>query len=201
MIEGTRSTPCEPCMVKSFLSFWLRVNQRERKFVNFTELIVTTTTPRCFHERWPTEPQSCCRRCFFVKKGPDLKKTGDCTEFNSLPPPRQWTCWKLWFELYGKGTRPHVCQEGIPCRRSEMSLLLVTWFSDSRPPPSPFPPLGLTMSLAEVDNICIYLYIMFRHSLSAHSSSAHSLSAQVLSAHWSHVLSVTHTYILILCIL
>ena len=45
------------------------------------------------------------------------------------------------------------------------------------------PPLGLTMSLAQVNHICMYLYIMSRHSLSAHSSSAHSLSAQVLSAH------------------
>ena len=56
------------------------------------------------------------------------------------------------------------------------------------------PPLGSTMSLAQVNHICIYLYIMFRHSLSAHSSSAHSLSAQVLSAHSLLV----HTHVLIL---
>ena len=40
------------------------------------------------------------------------------------------------------------------------------------------------MSLAQVNHICIYLYIMFRHSLSAHTS--HSLLVH------THVLILSH---------
>ena len=78
-----------------------------------------------------------------------------------------------------KGPAPEAAERDSHAAEVRCGFVSVLVFLTLEPPP-----LGLTMSLAQVNHICIYLYIMFRHSLSAHSSSAYSLLAQILSAYF-----------------
>ena len=48
-------------------------------------------------------------------------------DFISLRLPRHWGMVVLGFELYGKGTRPKNCQEGIPYAQRDVAG--VWWFS------------------------------------------------------------------------
>ena len=137
------------------------------------------TAKREFHA---AEARCCFVSCnlvfWLLGKGPDLKlvtvqSSIHCRYHDSgVLETVFWTAWKR--------DQPQKLPGGIsmpPKPDVAFAGDLVFWLSS---PPS----LGLTMSLAQVNHICIYLYIMFRHSLSAHSSSAHSFLAQILSAYF-----------------